>query len=103
MSAAHDLDHVRIINQARLELEHGASAVLDEIRLSLDFYAGQEAAVPVERIVLSGAGSAIPGLAEHMTPVLGLPIAVGRPEALAGADAISAARLTVPYGLALES
>jgi type IV pilus assembly protein PilM len=92
-----------VVSQARLALERGASAVLDEIRLSLDFYAGQEAAVPVERIVFSGAGSAIPGLAEHMAPVLGLPISVGRPEALASADAVSAARLTVPYGLALES
>jgi type IV pilus assembly protein PilM len=92
-----------VVSQARLALEHGASAVLDEVRLSLDFYGAREAAVPVERVVLSGPGSAIPGLAEQMAPVLGLPISVGRPEALAGADAASAARLTVPYGLALES
>jgi type IV pilus assembly protein PilM len=92
-----------VVAQARAALERGASAVLDEVRLSLDFYGGQEAAVPVERVVLSGPGSAIPGLAEHMAPVLGLPISVGRPAALAGADAASAARLTVPYGLALES
>jgi type IV pilus assembly protein PilM len=92
-----------VIGQARAALERGASAVLDEVRLSLDFYGNQEAAVPVERIVLSGQGSAIPGFAERMAPVLGLPISVGRPEALAGADAVSAARLTVPYGLALES
>ena len=32
-------------------------------------------AVPVERVVLCGPGSAIPGLAEQMEPVLGLPIA----------------------------
>jgi type IV pilus assembly protein PilM len=92
-----------VISQARLALEQGASAVLDEIRLSLDFYAGQEAAAPVERVVLSGTGSAIPGLAEHMAPALGLPVSVGRPEALAGADAAASARLTIPYGLALES
>ena len=60
----------------------GASALLDELRLSLDFYGAQEAAVPVERVVLCGPGSAIPGLAERMEPVLGLPIAIGRPEAL---------------------
>jgi type IV pilus assembly protein PilM len=92
-----------VVAQARAALEHGASAVLDEVRLSLDFYGGQETAVPVERIVLSGPASAIPGLAEHMAPILGLPISVGRPEALAGTDAVSAARLTVPYGLALEN
>ena len=59
-------------------------------------------AVPVERVVVCGPGSAIPGLAEHMEPALGLPISIGRPEALADLDAASAARLTLPYGLALE-
>ncbi len=92
-----------IVAQAREALEQGASAVIDEVQLSLDFYGRQEAAAPVERIVLSGPGSAIPGIAEHMAPVLRLPISVGRPKALASADPLSAARLTVPYGLALES
>jgi Tfp pilus assembly PilM family ATPase len=92
-----------VISQVRLALERGASAVLDEIQLSLDFYGGQEAAVPVERVVLSGAGGAIPGIAEHMAPVLGLPVSVGTPEPLANTDPVSAARLTVSYGLALES
>jgi type IV pilus assembly protein PilM len=89
------------VGKARAALETGASALLDELRLSLDFYGAQEAAVPVERIVLCGSGSAIPGLAAHMEPVLGLPIAVARPEALAGFDLASAARLTLPFGLAL--
>jgi type IV pilus assembly protein PilM len=90
------------ISQARQALETGASSVLDEVRLSLDFYGAQEAAVPVERVVLGGPGSALPGFAEWMAPVIGLPISVGRPEALAGFDAASAARLTLPYGLALS-
>jgi len=90
------------ISKARAALEHGASSLLDELRLSLDFYGAQEAAAPVDRIVLCGPGSAIPGLTEQMQPILGLPIEVGRPEALAGLDAGSAARLTLPYGLALD-
>jgi len=90
------------IDRVRAALENSASSLLDELRLSLDFYGAQEGATPVERIVLSGAGSAIPGLAERMTPALGLPIEVGRPEALSGMDAAAAARLTLPYGLALE-
>jgi type IV pilus assembly protein PilM len=89
--------------KTRAALEHGASSLLDELRLSLDFYGAQEAAAPVDRVVLCGPGSAIPDLAEQMRPVLGLPIEVGRPEALAGLDAGSAARLTLPYGLALDS
>ncbi len=91
-----------VVAKAREALENGASALLDELRLSLDFYGAQEAAVPVERVVLCGPGSAIPGLAEKMEPVLGMPIAIGRPEALSDLDAASAARLTLPYGLALD-
>lgn len=91
-----------VVAKARAALDNGASALLDELRLSLDFYGAQEAAVPVERIVLCGPGSAIPGLAERMEPELGLPIAIGRPAALSGLDTTSAARLTLPYGLALN-
>jgi type IV pilus assembly protein PilM len=90
------------VSKARAALENGAAALLDELRLSLDFYGAQEAAVPVERVVLCGPGSALPGLAAHMEPVLGLPIAIGRPEALAGLDPATASRLTLPFGLALE-
>jgi type IV pilus assembly protein PilM len=92
-----------VLARARSTLEQGAGALLDELRLSLDFYGSQEAAVAVERVVLCGPGSAIPGLAQHLEPGLGLPIAIGRPEALAGLDVASAARLTLPYGLALDS
>lgn len=91
------------VAQARAALETGASAVLDEVRLSLDFYGAQEAAAPVERIVLGGPGGAIPGFAEWMEPVIGLPVSVGRPAALASIEPTAAARLTLPYGLALDS
>jgi len=86
----------------RRALEESVSALLDELRLSLDYYGAQEAALPVERIVLCGPGSAIPGLETRMEAGLGLPIAVSRPAALGDLDEASAARLTLPYGLALE-
>ncbi|HEY6731990.1 MAG TPA: type IV pilus assembly protein PilM [Solirubrobacterales bacterium] len=91
------------VAKARAALETGATALLDELRLSLDFYAAQEAAAPVERIVFCGPGSVIAGLAAHMQPVLGLPVAIGQPPALTGLDPATAARLTLPFGLALES
>jgi type IV pilus assembly protein PilM len=90
------------VGRARSALENGATALVDELRLSLDFYAAQEAAVPVERVVVCGPGSVISGLAGQMEPVLGLPISVGQPTALNGLDPVTAARLTLPFGLALE-
>jgi len=91
-----------VVARTREALEHGADSLVDELRLSLDFYAAQEAAVPVERILLCGPGSAIPGLAERMEPAVGMPISIGRPAALSGYDAATAARLTLPLGLALD-
>ena len=93
----------RTVAAARQALEDGVSSLLDELRLSLDYYGAQEGALPVERIVLGGAGSAIAGLPQRMEESLGRPIHVARPTALAGFGDEAAARLTLSYGLALES
>jgi type IV pilus assembly protein PilM len=92
-----------IVAEARRSLEEGTASLLDELRLSLDYYGAQETALPVRQIVLSGAGSAIPGLASAMEERLGSSIQVVRPAALTGFDDTAAARLTLSYGLALES
>jgi type IV pilus assembly protein PilM len=91
-----------LIAETRSALEESGTSLVNELRLSIDFYSAQEGASPIERVVLSGPGAAIPGIAEYLAPMLGLPIEVGRPAALAEADPVSAARLTLPYGLALE-
>jgi type IV pilus assembly protein PilM len=82
----------------------GIGRLSDELRLSLDFYGGQEGATPVGGIVLCGWGSAIPGLPEALAEGLGRRVTAAVPPALAGAgfDPVSAARLTLSYGLALE-
>lgn len=90
------------VAEARRALEEGVAALLDELRLSLDYYGAQESALPVRRVALSGVGSAIPGLASQMEERLGMPIEVLRPPALAGFEDNAAARLTLSYGLALE-
>lgn len=90
------------VGEARRALEEGLAALLDELRLSLDYYGAQESALPVRRVVLSGAGSAIHGLAPQMEERLGMPIEIVRPPALAGFEENAAARLTLSYGLALE-
>ncbi|HEX3174335.1 MAG TPA: type IV pilus assembly protein PilM [Solirubrobacterales bacterium] len=89
------------VAEVRRALEDRLTTLLDELRLSLDYYGAQEAALPVERIVLCGPGSAIEGLAGRMEAALGLPISVSRPAALAEFENGPAARLTLPYGLAL--
>jgi type IV pilus assembly protein PilM len=90
------------VERVRQALEGGVTTLLDELRLSLDYYGAQEAALPVERIVICGPASSIPGLAQRMEADLGMPIVVARPEALGGFEDAAAARLTLPYGLALE-
>jgi type IV pilus assembly protein PilM len=90
------------VTEARRTLEEGVGSLVDELRLSLDYYGAQEAALPVERIVLCGPGSAIAGLPGRMEAGLGIPISVSRPLALGAFEESSAARLTVPFGLALE-
>jgi type IV pilus assembly protein PilM len=90
------------VAEARRSLEDGVSSLVDELRLSLDYYGAQEGALPVEQIVLCGPGSAIAGVSAQMEAGLGIPISVSRPAALGGFDESEAARLTVPFGLALE-
>jgi len=92
-----------IVAEARRALEEGVTALADELRLSLDYYGAQQGGLPVGRIVLCGPGSAIPGLPQRIEMGVGFPIAVSRPPALSSLDDVSAARLTLSYGLALES
>jgi type IV pilus assembly protein PilM len=91
-----------VVVTVRRVLEEGVGGLVDELRLSLDYYGAQESAVPVSRVVLSGAGSAIPGLSVRVGELLGRPVSASRPPALAEFDQGTAARLTLPYGIALE-
>ena len=82
----------------------GLDGLVDELRLSLDYYGAQESALPVERSRPLRARQRDPRPRRRgWRRGLGLPIAVARPPALAGFDDAAAARLTLPYGLALES
>ena len=90
------------VASARRVLEEGAAGLVDELRLSLDYYRALDSAVPVSRVVLCGTGSAIRGLAPVMEEQVGLPISAPRPAALNGFDDVTAARLVLPMGLGLE-
>jgi type IV pilus assembly protein PilM len=91
-----------VVAEARRALEQGASELHDELRMSLDYYKAQEGVPPVERVVICGPGSVIPGLPDRMQQALGIPFAASRPPALTGFDDRAAARLTLSYGLGLE-
>ena len=87
---------------ARDALEEGATKLGEELRMSMDFYGAQDGVTPVDRVVLCGPGSTIPGLPERIQAGLTLDLSVDLPSALAHLDQEDAARLTVSYGLALE-
>lgn len=90
------------IAAAREALAEGAARLVDELRLSLEYYAAQEGAVPIEGVVACGPGTTIPGLTERLQRDLGQRFEVGRPRALAHLERAEAARLTLSFGLALE-
>jgi type IV pilus assembly protein PilM len=90
------------ISAAREALAEGAARLVDELRLSLEYYAAQEGAVPIEGVVACGPGTTIPGLTERLQHDLGQRFEIGRPRALAHLDRAEAARLTLSFGLALE-
>ncbi|HSS94679.1 MAG TPA: type IV pilus assembly protein PilM [Candidatus Dormibacteraeota bacterium] len=88
---------------AREVLSSGVDSLQAELRLSLDFYAAQEGAAPVDKVILSGQGIMIPGFAEALQVGFHIPFESRVPEALRGFDGPTATRLTLSYGLALES
>ncbi|HSI81332.1 MAG TPA: type IV pilus assembly protein PilM [Solirubrobacterales bacterium] len=91
-----------VIAAARETLIEGAAKLADELRMSIDFYAAQEGAIPVDGIIACGPGTAIPGLVDHLQQGIGRPFEVARPTPLGHLDEASAARLTLSFGLALE-
>jgi type IV pilus assembly protein PilM len=98
-SFGEDLARATVVRE---ELEEGATKLLNELRLSLDYYGAQEGALPIEKIVVCGTGSTMPGLVERLQSGLTPPIEARTPTALSHLDSEDAARLTVSYGLALE-
>jgi type IV pilus assembly protein PilM len=87
------------------EGETVASPLAEEIRLSIDFYMAQPDARPVGEVQLSGPGSSIEGLAEQLSGLIHLPVAVADPlgglEVNGALDGEDPYRHTVAAGLAL--
>ena len=87
----------------RTVLENGIREIAGEVRNSLDFHRSQEGGGEVARVVLSGAALDLPGFAEALQEQLG--VQVERESVSSdrqGLDGISAHRLAIAAGLAVE-
>jgi type IV pilus assembly protein PilM len=99
--AVEDIDgDEAIVYAARRVLLDGARRIAAEVRNSLDFHLAQGGSGVVERAVLTGPASAIPGFELALSAELGLPVTIGGVD---GAPAgLHAGRLAVAAGLAIE-
>jgi type IV pilus assembly protein PilM len=91
-------------------VEASATAFLEEVRGSLDYYLAQPSSVPLQRVVLSGGGARLGGLAQRLAAATRLPVHPGAamsalrigktgltPEQLSYVEP----QIAVPVGLAL--
>jgi len=60
-------------------IEQTGSALVQEISSSLDYYLSQAGAARIGRVVLSGGGSRLTGLAQRLSAATRLPVDVARP------------------------
>lgn len=92
-------------------IEQRASAFIDEVRGSIDYYLTQTGTERITTVIITGGGSKLPGLHERLASGLHLPVEEGQPltrvkigkvsqtpDELAGMSAVSA----VAIGLALR-
>ena len=99
-----------IIEETRQRLGGAASELSEEIRRSLHYYQGQEQAVPLTELILSGRGALVRNLDAHLSEALTMPVTVGNPLLLLAENssnlsdielAFMAPYLAVAVGLAL--
>ena len=91
-------------------IESTGSALVEEVRGSLDYYLAQPGAARIARVVLSGGGSQLTGLQQRLTTATRLPVDLARPMSLLPVHGMRMTpqqlahvepMVTVPLGLAL--
>jgi len=103
-------DNVAGMQAAARVVEAVTAAFVDEIRGSLDYYLASSGSAPISRLVLTGGGARLGGLAQRLQATTRVPVEVGSPmnslrmgrtglspEQIAFVEPLSA----VPVGLAL--
>jgi type IV pilus assembly protein PilM len=90
-------------DELRVVLENGIREIAGEVRNSLEFHRSQDAGGEVALVVLSGAALDVPGFSDALEAELGVPLA-NATVAMAddGSDGVSAQRLAIAAGLAVE-
>jgi type IV pilus assembly protein PilM len=71
-----------LLGRARTAIERPLGALVDDVRSSLDYYRNQPGAAPLRRVLLTGGGAQLPGLAERLTQSVGAPVELARPRDL---------------------
>jgi len=74
--------HDELVSRARASIERPLSALLDEVRSSIDYYRNQPGSSPLLRIVVTGGGAQLPGLSERLSALVGVPVEQARPREL---------------------
>jgi type IV pilus assembly protein PilM len=74
--------HDELVTRARAAIERPLSVLLDEVRSSIDYYRNQPGSSPLMRIVVTGGGAQLPGLAERLSALVGVPVEQARPREL---------------------
>lgn len=91
-------------------IEQSGATFIEEVRSSLDYYLAQPGAARVGKVVLSGGGSRLGGLAERLSAATRLPVELARPMSMLklGKTGLTDEQLayvepmvTVPVGLAM--
>jgi type IV pilus assembly protein PilM len=85
----------------REAIDDSLSPLVTEIRRSLEYYGGRYRAVAPERVVVTGGGAALPGIAASLTSALDMTVELGDPfVALGGTPAGMAADAGPAYAVA---
>jgi type IV pilus assembly protein PilM len=68
-----------LLGRARHAIERPLMMLLDEVRSSLDYYRNQPGATRLERVLITGGGSQLPGLPDRLASLIGLPVEIATP------------------------
>lgn len=95
---------------AQRAIEAAGGSFVDEVRGSLDYFSAQPGAPRISRVLVTGGGSLLPGLAQRLSGATRLPVQPGRPLSVLniGKTGLTPDQLayvepmvTVPVGLAM--